>query len=188
MSTTFKQNFFYYFLKFLSLLASCYHTMHFDELVGWVPTCEIDGTYAARQCRGDKLTGRFYSISFFWRISMKIKFYLRCFCYAEGGERIHGWAWWNQADNMKCACSRQRFEAEKSGRLDVTLHCEPNGDYEELQCEMGICWCADKVDGHIKKDTFAVPDSLWTYLPCCRLMTFEFYRSIREKYLKLFSL
>lgn len=45
---------------YLSLSASCFHTMHFDnEIVGWKPTCEIDGTYSAKQCRGDKLTGRF---------------------------------------------------------------------------------------------------------------------------------
>lgn len=70
---------------------------------------------------------------------------------------------------MPCACSRQRHKAELAGRLDVTLHCLPNGDYEELQCDMGICWCAEEKDGHIQKGTVAVPESLWTYLPCCEL-------------------
>jgi hypothetical protein len=69
---------------------------------------------------------------------------------------------------MTCACSRQRFKAEASGRLDVTLHCLPNGNFEPLQCDMGICWCADEYDGHILKGTVAVPESLWTYLPCCK--------------------
>lgn len=68
---------------------------------------------------------------------------------------------------MTCACSRQRHKAEAAGRLDVTLHCQPNGNFEELQCDAGICWCADASVGHILKGTVAVPDSLWTYLPCC---------------------
>lgn len=34
--------------------------MHFDDaLIGWKPNCEVDGSYSARQCRGDKITGRF---------------------------------------------------------------------------------------------------------------------------------
>ncbi|KAG5681650.1 hypothetical protein PVAND_011065 [Polypedilum vanderplanki] len=127
---------------------SCFHTMHFnDDIVGWKPTCEIDGTYSAKQCRGDKISGR-------------------CFCYAETGEKLFGWDWWRNAINMTCACSRQRFRAETTGRLDVTLHCLPNGNFERLQCDMGICWCADEQFGHIEKGTIAVPESLWTYLPC----------------------
>jgi Thyroglobulin type-1 repeat len=58
---------------------------------------------------------------------------------------------------------------EAAGRLDVTLHCKPNGNFEELQCDSGICWCADEFDGHILKGTFAVPESLWSYLPCCKV-------------------
>lgn len=50
----------------LSLSESCLHTMHFDELVGWKPTCEIDGTYMAKQCRGDKMTGRFVFLCLFY--------------------------------------------------------------------------------------------------------------------------
>lgn len=70
---------------------------------------------------------------------------------------------------MSCACSRQRHRAEMSGRTDVTLHCLPNGNFEALQCDMEICWCADEYDGHILPGTFAVPEALLTYLPCCRL-------------------
>jgi hypothetical protein len=33
--------------------------MHFDNIVGWKPSCEIDGSYSAKQCRGDNVTGRF---------------------------------------------------------------------------------------------------------------------------------
>jgi hypothetical protein len=34
--------------------------MHFDEMIAWKPMCEIDGSFSAKQCRGDKLTGRFF--------------------------------------------------------------------------------------------------------------------------------
>ena len=57
---------------------------------------------------------------------------------------------------------------EKSGRLDVTLHCLANGNFEDLQCDMGICWCAEQETGNLLHGTFAVPQSLWTYLPCCK--------------------
>lgn len=74
---------------------------------------------------------------------------------------------------MTCACSRQRFKAEASGRRDVTLHCMPNGNFERLQCDMGICWCATEQQGHIEMGTVAVPESLWTYLPCCECAILE---------------
>lgn len=158
--------------------ASCLHTIHLGEEIAWKPSCEIDGSFAAKQCRGDKLTGRF-RISFFhfrrnmnnllphWFIYQFI-ICLRCFCYAASGEKIFGWEWWKDADNMTCKCSRQRYTAERSGRLDVTLHCLPNGNFEALQCDMGICWCADEQSGFIQPDTVAVPDNLWTFLPCCK--------------------
>lgn len=150
----------------LSLSASCLHSMHFDDFVGWSPKCEIDGTYLAKQCRGDKLTGRYVLVNCATNLNKEITF--RCFCYAETGEKIFGWEWWRKSDEMTCACSRQRFKAEASGRLDCTLHCLPNGNFESLQCDMGICWCADEREGHIMEKTFAVPESLWTYLPCCK--------------------
>lgn len=36
--------------------------MHFDDSIGWKPNCEIDGSYVAKQCRGDKLTGRLFGL------------------------------------------------------------------------------------------------------------------------------
>ena len=33
--------------------------MHLDNIIGWKPSCEIDGSYSAKQCRGDNRTGRF---------------------------------------------------------------------------------------------------------------------------------
>uniref|UniRef100_A0A1B0DE61 Thyroglobulin type-1 domain-containing protein n=1 Tax=Phlebotomus papatasi TaxID=29031 RepID=A0A1B0DE61_PHLPP len=128
---------------------SCLFTHHLDqELFGQLPTCNPDdGTFAAKQCKGDFITGR-------------------CFCYSEVGERIFGWDWWRNAEEMTCACSRKRHSLEKAGRHDVTLHCQQNGNYEELQCDEGACWCADPATGFIIEDTIAVPHHLWTLLPC----------------------
>lgn len=49
-----------------------------------------------------------------------------------------------------------------------TFHCQPNGNFESLQCTDGICWCADEKMGHVLPGTRAVPEHLWTYLPCCK--------------------
>lgn len=43
-----------------------------------------------------------------------------------------------------------------------------NGNYEPLQCDSGVCWCADETTGRIVNGTRAVPQILWTKLPCCK--------------------
>uniref|UniRef100_A0A7G3AZM0 Putative thyroglobulin type i repeat protein n=1 Tax=Lutzomyia longipalpis TaxID=7200 RepID=A0A7G3AZM0_LUTLO len=127
---------------------SCFFTQHLDrEMIGQLPTCNDDGTFAAKQCKGDRSTGR-------------------CFCYSATGERIFGWDWWRNSEEMNCACSRKRYEMEKSGRHEVTLHCQQNGNFEELQCDDDTCWCADPDTGFITDNTIAVPQHLWTLLPC----------------------
>ncbi|ETN64940.1 hypothetical protein AND_003307 [Anopheles darlingi] len=129
-------------------VGDCLSTLHVrNDTVAWVPQCDNKGRYAARQCRGDRLNGR-------------------CFCYSARGERIFGWEWRNRADNMTCACSRRRADLEAEGRFDVTLHCTPNGNYEELQCDGGLCWCVNPRSGIQQPGTRAVPQSYWTLLPC----------------------
>lgn len=66
-------------------------------------------------------------------------------------------------------CSRKRDDLEAIGRFDVTLHCLSNGNFDELQCASGICWCADERTGQVMPGTRAVPEHLWTILPCCKL-------------------
>ncbi|KAF9413128.1 hypothetical protein HW555_008570 [Spodoptera exigua] len=92
-----------------------------------VSNCLPDGRYAPVQCKGDRFTGR-------------------CFCSDPKGRRIFGQMWRDQAQNMTCACSRRRAELEAEGKV-VTLHCSANGDYEQLQCNSGMCWCAQARDG-----------------------------------------
>ncbi|KAG4070333.1 hypothetical protein HA402_006475 [Bradysia odoriphaga] len=129
------------------LLELCSYTYHLSYLQN-LPTCELDGSFSAKQCKGGKIAGR-------------------CFCHNEQGERIFGFDWWKNAENMTCACSRHRARLEAAGRLDVTLHCARNGNYEPLQCDSGVCWCADPKTGVIVPGTGrAVPQGLWKLLPC----------------------
>ncbi|XP_055377151.1 uncharacterized protein LOC129609244 [Condylostylus longicornis] len=114
-----------------------------------LPTCEIDGTFAAVQCKGDRITGR-------------------CFCFSPEGKRIYGWAWWNelQDNQMNCACSLLKYKMERQGLHGNTMHCDKMGNFEELQCMDGMCWCADTLTGEIQNNTRAVPETMWKFLPC----------------------
>lgn len=132
---------------------SCYFTKQIEDTTDLIlPRCEVDGTYAAAQCKGDRSSGR-------------------CFCYSMNGQRIFGWDWWQNVDDpneMTCECSRRRYALETlDRRVNVTLHCKSNGDFEELQCDSGLCWCADEKSGRLAEETIAVPQDLWTMLPCC---------------------
>ncbi|XP_073947524.1 uncharacterized protein [Choristoneura fumiferana] len=89
--------------------------------------CLQDGSYAPVQCKGDLFTGR-------------------CFCSDKSGNRIFGQMWKSEAAGMTCACSRRRAELEAQGEL-VTLHCTQSGDYELLQCDNDLCWCAQPKTG-----------------------------------------
>ncbi|CAH2091316.1 unnamed protein product [Euphydryas editha] len=108
-------------------------------------TCLPDGTYAPVQCKGDLFTGR-------------------CFCSDAEGNRIFGQMWRNEASEMTCACSRKRNELEKSQNRISTLHCSSNGDYEQLQCDEGMCWCANPKTGQPTVPPIPEPDM--TLLPC----------------------
>lgn len=106
--------------------------------------CLHDGRYAPVQCKGSIFTGR-------------------CFCSDENGKRIFGQMWRDEADEMTCACSRRRSELEAEGRIS-TLHCTANGDYEQLQCDSGMCWCAQPRTG--QPIVSPVPEEDMIRLPC----------------------
>ncbi|XP_019933156.3 uncharacterized protein LOC109623117 isoform X2 [Aedes albopictus] len=126
---------------------SCLSTRHVSEKVLWKPQCNTRGEFIPKQCRGDRLLGR-------------------CFCYSTTGKRIFGWQWQGKADNMTCACSRRRSDLEAAGRQDVTLHCSADGNFETLQCDGGVCWCADPKTGEPWPRVPAVLPSMWQKLPC----------------------
>lgn len=130
--------------------SSCRYLAHMnlDGDFFWKPECEITGAYKAKQCRGDKVSGR-------------------CFCFSETGKKIFGYDLRSKEDDMTCACSRHRFKLEAEGHIS-TLHCQQNGNYEELQCEAGVCFCVEPKTGHLQAGTKVLPDTLWTQLPCCK--------------------
>lgn len=129
-------------------LESCWYTRHLANTITLLPTCDLDGHFAPVQCKGDKITGR-------------------CFCSSETGEQIFGWDWWKDANDMTCACSRLRSNLERSGQHNAFLHCQRNGNFEELQCSTEICWCADPKTGMRQQNNVVVPRSWWKLLPCC---------------------
>ncbi|KAF7997592.1 hypothetical protein HCN44_006163 [Aphidius gifuensis] len=111
----------------------------------WTPCCDKDtGDYCPRQCKGEYRTGR-------------------CFCYNSKGSRIFGSAWWKDAANMTCACSRKREEL-KNSRPDLSIHCTENGNYDELQCDNGLCWCVVPETGKLVEKVY--PESMMKLLPC----------------------
>uniref|UniRef100_A0A336MII2 CSON000315 protein n=1 Tax=Culicoides sonorensis TaxID=179676 RepID=A0A336MII2_CULSO len=128
--------------------SSCHHLAHMkkDPQLKWKPKCYANGMYKEKQCRGDKVSGR-------------------CFCFNEVGQKIFGWDWrYNEAE-MTCACSRHRSKLEANNHLS-TLHCQQNGNYEELQCDSGVCFCVEPKTGQLQLGTKVLPDNLWTKLPC----------------------
>lgn len=73
-----------------------------------------------------------------------------------------------ETDNFKTlACSRLVAEMKKTlGRTDITIHCDDWGNFEKLQCDQGLCWCADTYTGD--PYTPIVPEKLMERLPCCK--------------------
>lgn len=128
---------------------SCHHLAHID-IDTWKPECYPSGKYKEKQCRGDKVSGR-------------------CFCFSETGQKIFGWDWRYNEQEMTCSCSRHRSTLEAKGRIS-TLHCQQNGNYEELQCDAGVCFCVDTKNGQLQAGTKILPDTLWTKLPCCKYL------------------
>ncbi|XP_055628408.1 uncharacterized protein LOC129769900 isoform X2 [Toxorhynchites rutilus septentrionalis] len=129
-------------------IEDCLSTKHLSSKVSWKPDCDASsGKFRSKQCRGDAVSGR-------------------CFCYSATGRRIFGWEWRGKASDMTCACSRLRADLEATGRRDVTLHCTANGNFEELQCDDGLCWCVEPKAGRAWPNSPVVPLSLWKHLPC----------------------
>ncbi|XP_055538017.1 uncharacterized protein LOC129725805 isoform X2 [Wyeomyia smithii] len=127
--------------------STCLATNHIPPKIRWKPTCDSAGNYLPKQCRGDRMLGR-------------------CFCYSSSGNRIFGGDWRGKADDMTCACSRRRADLEAGGRNDVTLHCSANGNFEQLQCDGGACWCADAKTGEPWPQAPIVLPAMWKNLPC----------------------
>merc|ERR1712130_102882 len=126
----------------------------------WKPTCTETGVFQKLQLRESRNSQ--YSPNYMW-------------CSNPNGERLFGAARPRQGEEegMTCSCSRKRWELEqeKAGedfhlpaRDDVSLHCNDFGNFEELQCDNGNCWCVLPQTG--KAVSTVVPESLVKLLPC----------------------
>lgn len=63
-------------------------------------------------------------------------------------------------------CSRLINDLKKDqDNIDVTFHCSTNGNFERLQCNRGMCYCANVYTG--QPYSAVVPEQWWTILPCC---------------------
>ncbi|KAI4455171.1 secreted modular calcium-binding protein [Holotrichia oblita] len=65
------------------------------------------------------------------------------------------------------SCSRRRSDMERSGNhVFVSLHCDTNGNYAPLQCDVESqqCWCAESRTG--VPTSPVVPLGLMSKLPC----------------------
>lgn len=55
-------------------------------------------------------------------------------------------------------------ELKLKGRIDITLHCTEEGNFDILQCDSGVCWCADEYTGEALGEV--VPQPMMEMLPC----------------------
>ncbi|XP_046436844.1 uncharacterized protein LOC124188330 [Daphnia pulex] len=127
----------------------------------WSPECDIDGSHKALQCKSNGADPR-------------------CFCYSKEGKRIFGsdWNTKEKRDKMKCQCARLvdnlTKNQEKDGykNNDLTYHCSSNGNFEPLQCNRGMCYCANTQTG--QPVSFVVNAQMWKTLPCYNATTMGF--------------
>ncbi|XP_063592346.1 uncharacterized protein LOC134769534 [Penaeus indicus] len=114
----------------------------------WRPVCSPDGTYEPKQCKGPASEAR-------------------CFCVDPDGNTIFGSAFPEQEEllsTMNCQCSRLAWAREAARDRTATLHCALNGNFEELQCEAGWCFCIDPLDA--KPYGQRIPEQAMFLLPC----------------------
>lgn len=108
------------------------------------PTCDIEGNWNAKQCKGG-VSGR-------------------CFCFDKSGNRLFGQARYLESTDMTCACSRRKADLLAAGRSYVSFHCDSQGNYEKLQCDSGLCWCVEPKTGDLTSPV--VPERAFSKLPC----------------------
>jgi len=99
----------------------------------FIPECEADGTYSAKQCHGSV-----------------------CYCADSTGANIgHYAASIGEAQNMNCACARDQDNYAHTGLIGKLFHCMNNGNYERYACQGSVCFCADS-QGNMKPGSVTV--------------------------------
>lgn len=71
------------------------------------------------------------------------------------------------------ACSRRRADLLAEGKNYISFHCDSNGNFEDLQCSNGLCWCVEPQSGKLISPV--IPQKAMTKLPCCKYYFFIMY-------------
>ncbi|CAI9734988.1 Hypothetical predicted protein [Octopus vulgaris] len=91
-------------------------------LGAFIPRCETDGTFSAVQCHGSV-----------------------CYCAHTDGTHIPGFqSAIHEIQGMNCNCARHKFAYGKTGLIGKLFRCEPNGNYNKIQCTGSACYCVDE--------------------------------------------
>jgi len=110
-------------------MSDCQSTRYMAQLNkmmgAFVPRCNEDGTYAAKQCREGA-----------------------CACHTSTGTPFTSWIAATQ--ELNCECPRDVQDASVLPPIGTyTPRCETDGHYSKVQCHgsTGFCWCADPKSG-----------------------------------------
>lgn len=96
-------------------------------LVGqFVPRCDPDGSYSARQCHGSS-----------------------CYCVDPYGNKIQDYHGQIGDANMDCQCARDQYNYLQTGLIGRLFYCDTNGSYRHYACTGSVCYCTD-TSGNIK--------------------------------------
>jgi len=85
----------------------------------FVPACEQDGSYSARQCHGSV-----------------------CYCTDALGAKLGSYSG-HIGSTMDCKCARDENEYGQTGMLGKLFHCDDAGSYQRYACTGSVCYCAD---------------------------------------------
>eukprot|EP00745_Piridium_sociabile_P007692 TRINITY_DN15138_c0_g1_i1.p1 TRINITY_DN15138_c0_g1~~TRINITY_DN15138_c0_g1_i1.p1 ORF type:complete len:232 (-),score=35.17 TRINITY_DN15138_c0_g1_i1:292-987(-) len=89
----------------------------------FIPVCEADGTYFARQCHGSM-----------------------CYCVDFKGAKITGYgANIREAANVGCKCARDQHAYMQTRRIGKMFSCTRTGNYQRYACSGSVCYCADEL-------------------------------------------
>ena len=105
-------------------LSPCQHKQHQVDnqnppMLGMFrPDCDKDGSYSAKQCHETV-----------------------CYCADKQGNRIGDYetAPWQQANEMKCQCAREKESLK--GLIGKWVNCDNIGNYKSQQCTGSVCYC-----------------------------------------------
>lgn len=145
-------------------LDSCvYHLFEFSSN-DWEfpPKCDFYGNYDYKRCKDSSNP--------------------RCFCVDKAGDTIFG-RLPTGSENVTCACSRVTNDIKAVyPMLEAVMKCTETGDFSEMQCWDGVCFCVDK-DTQIMTSV-AVPMAAINVLPCwdSSLYTTTFYGDCQIEY------